>query len=111
ERSLADAARTAAGAEAALDAAEEGRSRSAEQRDRHESALAAARAALAAAASEREALTKALAQGGGAALANVRADPGYERALAAALGDDLDAALGGDAPRRWAGSEPGDADP
>ncbi|MEO7505397.1 MAG: chromosome segregation protein, partial [Sphingomicrobium sp.] len=33
-----------------------------------------------------------------------------ERALAAALGDDIEAALGGDAPRRWAGSEmlPGD---
>ena len=32
-----------------------------------------------------------------------RAAPGYERALAAALGDDLDAALGGDGPRRWDG--------
>ena len=33
------------------------------------------------------------------------AEPGYERALAAALGEDADAAVGGDAPRRWQGSD------
>jgi chromosome segregation protein len=91
-------------AEAALAAAELGRSQAAEARDTHESELASARAALAAATSERDALSKALAQGGGAALAEVRAEPGYERALAAALGDDLEASIGGDSPRRWAGS-------
>ena len=111
DRSLAEATRAASEAEAALAAAEAGRTQAAEQRDVHESALAASRAALAAAASEREALTRALAQGGGAALASVRVEPGYERALAAALGDDLDAALGGDGPRRWAGSAREAADP
>ena len=88
-----------------------GRSKAAEARDTHESELASARAALAAATSEREALTKALAQSGGAALAEVRAEPGYERALAAALGDDLEAAIGGDGPRRWTGSESQAGDP
>ncbi len=105
ERSGAEAAKALASAEAALTAAEEGRSRAAEARDTHESALASAKAALAAATSEREALTRALAHGGGAAHAEVRAEQGYERALAAALGDDLDAAIGGDAPRRWTGSD------
>jgi chromosome segregation protein len=111
ERSAAEAAKALAAAEAALAAAENGRSEAAEARDRLESELAAARAALAAATSERDALAKALAQGGGVALAEVRAEPGYERALAAALGDDLEAAVGGDGPRRWIGSEPDAADP
>ena len=110
ERTAAEATKALAEAEAALVDAEHGRAEAAEARDRHESELAAARAALAAATSEREALSKALAQGGGAALAEVRAEPGYERALAAALGDDLEAAIGGDGPRRWTGCErqPGD---
>jgi len=56
-------------------------------------------------------LSRALAHGGGAALSGVRARPGFERALAAALGDDLDAALGGEGPRRWDGSEPRADDP
>ena len=111
EQSAGAGAKALGQAEAALAAAEQGRSEAAEARDRHESALAAARAALAAAASEREALVQALAQGGGAALAEVRAEPGYERALAAALGDDLEAALGGDGPRRWTGSEAEAGDP
>ena len=43
--------------------------------------------------------------GGGAALAELaRRARAIERALAAALGDDLEAALGGDGPRRWEGS-------
>jgi chromosome segregation protein len=105
ERSTAEAAKALLEAEAALAAAEQGRSEAAEARDSHESALAAARAALAAATSEREALANALAQSGGVALAEVRAEPGYERALAAALGDDLDAAIGGDSSRRWSGSD------
>ena len=111
ETAASEAARALSNAESALAAAEEGRSQAAEQRDSHESTLAAARAALAAASSEREALAKALAQSGGAALAEVRAEPGYERALAAALGDDLEAAIGGDGPRRWVGSEPSPDDP
>jgi chromosome segregation protein len=111
ERSAEAAATALAAAEAALSAAEQGRTAAAETRDRHESELAAARAALAAATSERDALSKALAQGGGAALAEVRAEPGYERALAAALGDDLEAAIGGEGPRRWTGSAAQAGDP
>ena len=49
--------------------------------------------------------------GGDRAINHVKAAPGYERALAAALGEDLDAALGGDGPRRWTGAEPQPAIP
>ena len=35
----------------------------------------------------------------------MKAAPGYERALAAALGDDLEAPIGAEGPRRWAGAE------
>jgi chromosome segregation protein len=65
---------------------------------------------LSAAKSEHDALARALEHGGGAAIASLKAEPGYERALAAALGDDADAAIGGDGPRRWQGAEvlPGD---
>jgi chromosome segregation protein len=111
ERTAGEAAKALTTAEAALGEAEHGRTQAAETRDRHESELAAARAALAAATSERDALTKAVSQGGGAALAEVRAEPGYERALAAALGDDLEAAIGGDGPRRWVGSDAQTGDP
>ena len=75
--------------------AERGRAEAAEQRDVAESALASARAAHSAAKSEHDALARALDQGGGAAIASLKAEPGYERALAAALGEDADAAIGG----------------
>ncbi len=90
--------------------AEEGRAAAAEARDAAESELASARAALAAARSEHDALARALEHGGGAAIASLKAEPGYERALAAALGDDADAAIGGEGPRHWQGSDvlPGD---
>src|SRR5262249_34147382 len=38
-------------------------------------------------------------------LASIEVEAGYERALAAALGDDLDASLHADALARWAGAE------
>jgi chromosome segregation protein len=97
-------------AEARRVEAEEGRAAAAERRDAAESQLASARAALSAARSEHDALARALEHGGGAAIANLKAEPGYERALAAALGEDADAAIGGDGPRRWRGSDvlPGD---
>ncbi|MEO7504237.1 MAG: AAA family ATPase, partial [Sphingomicrobium sp.] len=99
-------------AERRLAAAETARGTAAEGRDKAESALASARAALAAAASERGALARALEQGaGGAALASLSAAPGYERALAAALGEDIEAALGSEGPRRWQGSDPVPGDP
>jgi chromosome segregation protein len=110
EREAAEAARRIAAAERALADAEQGRAAAAEARDAAESALAAARAAHAAASAERDALVKALAGSAGSGVA-IRAEPGFERALAAALGDDLEAPVGGTAPRRWAGSEPLAGDP
>ena len=109
-RESAEAAKALAEAEQALERADAGRAKAAEARDSAESALASARAALAAVASERKALADALAQGGSGSV-EVRARPGYERALAAALGDDLEAALGGDGPRRWQGSVASGSDP
>jgi chromosome segregation protein len=93
-----------AAAEAALAKAEQQRAEAATSRDEAESKLAAARAALSAAKAEHDALTRALDHGGGAALAELKATPGYERALAAALGEDIDAGLGTEGPRRWQGS-------
>jgi chromosome segregation protein len=91
--------------------AEQGRSLAAESRDQAESQLASARAALSAARSEHDALARALDHSGGAAIASLRAEPGYERALAAALGEDADAAIGGDGPRQWQGSKVLASDP
>jgi chromosome segregation protein len=106
------AADALAGAEARQVEAEQGRADAAERRDSAETALAAARAAYSAAKSEHDALAKALEHGGGSAIANLRAEPGYERALAAALGEDADAAIGkSDSPRAWRGSEPRPTDP
>jgi chromosome segregation protein len=105
------AARALAEAEAKRVAAEEARASSAERRDAAESSLASARASLSAAKAEYEALTRALEHGGGAAIASLKAEPGFERSLAAALGDDADAPVGGEAPRRWSGSEPQPDDP
>jgi len=109
ERESVEATTQLAVTEQAIERADIKRAEAAEARDSAESVLASARAALAAAASERKALAEALAQGGGSV--EVRADPGYERALAAALGDDLEASLGSDGPRRWQGSEAEPADP
>jgi chromosome segregation protein len=99
-----------AGAEERRVEAEQGRASAAEARDAAESELASARASLSAAKSEHDALARALEHGGGAAIASLKAEPGYERALAAALGEDADAAIGGDGHRRWGGSDvlPGD---
>jgi len=105
------ASKALANAEAARVEAEEGRADAAEQRDSAESALASARAALSAARSEHDALARALEHGGGSAIATLKAQPGYERALAAALGEDADAAIGGEAPRRWMGSASSTDDP
>jgi chromosome segregation protein len=100
-----EASEALAAAEARRVQAEQGRTSAAEGRDAAESHLASARAALSAARSEHDALARALEHGGGAALASLKAEPGYERALAAALGEDADAAIGGDGPRRWEGSD------
>jgi chromosome segregation protein len=106
------AAQALAEAEARRVEADQGRAEAADQRDSVESRLATARAALSAAKSEHDALARALEHGGGAAIASLQAQPGFERALAAALGEDADAAIGsGDSPRRWQGSEEQPDDP
>jgi chromosome segregation protein len=105
------AAEALAAAEATRVEAEQGRAAAAEARDAVESQLASARAGLSAAKSEHDALARALEHGGGAAIASLKAEPGYERALAAALGEDADAAIGGEGPRRWQGSDVLSGDP
>jgi chromosome segregation protein len=95
----------------AIAAAEARRQKAASARDLAESQGSTARAALAALESEARALIKAVeGSSGDRAINHVKADPGFERALAAALGDDLEAAIEGDSARRWSGAEvlPGD---
>ena len=84
-----------------------------DQRDRAQAARATAHADLSALDSEAAALTKATRRDGRERLLDqVRPDPGYERALAAALGDDLEAGLDSAGERFWAGAAvaPGDPD-
>ncbi|MDB5678156.1 chromosome segregation protein SMC, partial [Sphingomonas bacterium] len=83
-----------------------------EARDRAEVARAGARAELATIESELLALEKATRSAkGDRLLDHVRAAPGYERALAAALGDDLETGLDAKADRYWAGAAPQPGDP
>jgi chromosome segregation protein len=112
EARAATAAKALNEAEARRLESDEGRASAAEQRDAAETKLSAARAALSAAKSEHDALHAALEHGAGSAIATLAADPGYERALAAALGEDADAPVGqSDSPRSWTGSEPRAGDP
>ena len=101
-------------AEAAIGQAEAARQSAAEARAEAEAALSAARAALAALDSEAAALRRAVeggTSGRARALDQLKATPGYERALAAALGDDLEAPIGSDGKRRWTGAAALDGDP
>jgi len=99
-------------ATAAIAAAEAERQKAAAARDAAESEAASTRAALAALRSEAQALAKAVeTSGGDRAINHLKAASGYERALAAALGEDLDASLSGDGPRRWTGAAPQPGDP
>jgi chromosome segregation protein len=110
KREQAEAALERAGE--AIGIAEAARREAAIARDAAESEAAAARAALSALQSEAQALIKAVeTSGGDRAINHIKAAPGYERALAAALGEDLDAGLAGDGPRRWTGAEPLPGDP
>ena len=84
-----------------------------DSRDRAQSARAAAHAELAQLDSEAAALAKATQPSGKDRLLDrLKVDAGYERALAAALGDDLEAGLDTGTERYWAGAErlPGDPD-
>jgi len=104
-----DSAETARAARARADADERAAQ---EARDSAEAARAVARAELAAIESELVALEKATRPSGrDRLLDHVRAAPGYERALAAALGDDLETGLDAAADRYWAGADPQPGDP
>ena len=113
ERDGASAARQMAEADAvsastAIELAESLRADAAARRETAQSTGAAARASLAALEREAQALIKAVEtrSGSNRALDQVRAGSGYERALAAALGDDLEAEIGGSTGERgWAGAE------
>ncbi len=90
--------------------AEAARERAGGERDKAQSDHASAQAALAALESELRALERAVATGpaNNRALDAVKAAPGYELALAAALGDDLEAAIGADG---WSGAAIAPGDP
>ncbi|KTE05991.1 chromosome segregation protein SMC [Sphingopyxis sp. H115] len=111
----ADAAENAiSAAEAALHEAEADREATAADLASVEAGLAEARAALAALDGETTTLERALAAARsdeGRILDKLRVAPGYEAALAAALGDDLDAGTSRDAPRSWGGADKAKADP
>jgi chromosome segregation protein len=96
----------AAAARSAIETAEAARVSAAATRDDAQSAGASAQAALSALEGEARALLKALEATGGKARAldQLRVSPGYERALAAALGDDLEAEIGTGLIRGWAGA-------
>jgi chromosome segregation protein len=88
------AERASAAAAERIESSEAERAAAASDRERAEAELASARAALAALQSEAAALDKALQRASGDRLIDhVRAAPGYERALAAAFGDELETAL------------------
>lgn len=79
---------------------------------RAQSVKATAHAELAQIDSESAALAKATRPSGKDRLLDrIRAAPGYERALAAALGDDLEAGLDVGEERHWAGAQPVAGDP
>jgi chromosome segregation protein len=111
----AEAAETAiAAAETALQNAEADREATAADLARVEAGLAEARTALAALDGEVATLERALAAGRrdeDRILDQLRVAPGYEAALAAALGDDLDAGTDGGAARSWGGAETRADDP
>ncbi|GAB5486735.1 MAG: chromosome segregation protein SMC [Parasphingorhabdus sp.] len=83
------------------------RTAASEARDEAESSLASFKAELAGLTSEHTALERELskAESDHKAIDKVQATPGYERALAAALGDDLLAAVGEEGDRFWGGGE------
>ncbi len=90
-----------------LSATEAQRAQLITSRDTAQSDIAGAKAELAALLAEQSALERALAKGtGDKAIDRIAVAPGYERALAAALGEDANAGIGGDSGRRWMTNEP-----
>lgn len=101
-------------AEQALQSAEADREATAAELATIDAGLAEARAALAALEGEAGTLERALAAARSDAnriLDQLRVAPGYEAALAAALGDDLDAGTDTTAARSWGGADPQGNDP
>ena len=96
----------AASAHEAIARAEAARLAATGDRDAAQSALASARADLASLEAEAAALQRSMPkrEARARAIDRVIAAPGYERALAAALGDDLEAAIGEGAVR-WTGAD------
>ena len=114
-RDSAIAARTAAqdvahAALTAIEIAEIARTAAAEARAAAETEASTATASLASLETEARALERDMGNATGA-LSMVRAAPGYETALAAALADDLNAEIGNDGPRRWTGAAVAKDDP
>ncbi|MDB5668496.1 MAG: chromosome segregation protein [Alphaproteobacteria bacterium] len=96
----------------AIGTAERRREAAAAERDAAQSDAAAARASLVALESEAGALRKAVeGSAGDRAINQVRAAKGFERALAAALGEDLEAAIGEGGLRGWTGASTQPSDP
>jgi len=113
-RTLAEAEQRRDATEAALANAEAERTAAAAARSAAESDVAAAKAALSALESEARSLSRALDSGkagGDRLLDRIAAAPGYEHALAAALGDELEVGLDGAAARHWAGADSVPDDP
>jgi chromosome segregation protein len=80
-------------------------------RDAAQIAVASAKAELAALTTEQDALQRSMAKSqGNKAIDRITVKPGYERALAAALGEDADASIGGETGRRWLGADLGQMD-
>ncbi len=96
-----------------IEQAEAARAEAVEQQSEAEQAQASAQAGLSALEGEARALVRGVESGSARdrALDHVRAQPGYERALASALGDDLDAAIGGSGDRGWMGADAEASDP
>lgn len=117
ERQRAGEARAAAAAQAeaartALTDADAAERAAIDARSHAQSARAQAHAELAQLDSEAAALAKATRPDGkDRLLDHLRVDPGYERALAAALGDEVQAGLDPAGERHWAGAAPVDGDP
>ncbi|MEH6829077.1 chromosome segregation SMC family protein, partial [Parasphingorhabdus sp.] len=108
------AQKAADGSGGKIAALEEQRIAATAARDAAQSGLATLRAELAGLKSEHDALNRELsrAESTNKAIDQVKPAPGYERALAAALGDDLLASIGEDGDRFWGGgnmSTSGDA--
>ncbi len=108
----AEATKSGDAARATLEAAQAAERAAQDGRDTAQAARSVAHAELTAIDGEVRALAKTVQPSPRDRLLDrVRPAPGYERALAAALGDDLDAGLDAAAERHWAGAAPQPGDP